>query len=99
MAFETKSDSRMPAATHHAVSSDEFQRLGERAARQRPAHETRKYQIDTSVPRDAKLGFAIGGALLLVCLVALVGRAIASRPSAQGGGATAPAIKSAPQGN
>jgi hypothetical protein len=77
---------------------DELMRLGRNAAKQRPAHETRKYApVDKTIPREARVGFAIGGGLLLVCFIALVARAIVNRaPSQDGGGTAIPALKAAP---
>ena len=98
MPLDTRSDNRLPVAGVDEVSAEELARLGIHAARQRPAHETRKFRpVDKTIPRESRIGFAIGAGVLAVCLVAVLARAIMNRAPAPAGTA-APAIQT-PRGN
>lgn len=95
MPLDTRSESRIPV-TGVNEAKDELHALGRAAARQRPAHETKKFQkTDFTVPRDAKLGFLVGGSILVLCVTTLVVQKISNRPEAPAK-TVAPAITAPP---
>ena len=81
MPLDTISDNRIPVHFTEEATAGELHRLGQNAARQRPAHETKKFKKDeTPIPREAKVGFAIGAGILVLCAASLIVPKLLSRP-------------------